>query len=120
VENLVEELAGTDVVVYLADTIREGGRAPGYLTFLASAAGVRYVVVHIDRWCISPFDRIAVLAHELQHAMEVAQAPEVRDEATLALFYRRIGWQSGAGRFETAKARDTGERVRHQLTGTPR
>jgi hypothetical protein len=33
----------------------------------------------------------AVLAHELQHAVEIADAPEVRGDQTLAELYRRIG-----------------------------
>ena len=115
---LVERLDETDVVVYLADAIE--GCSPNLracLTFLASAAGTRYLLVRTDRWLVAPWDRIGWLAHELQHAMEIAAAPSVQDPASLGRFYGRVGWQSGPGRFETSQARVTGDRARQQLAG---
>ena len=119
VRNLVERLGETDVVVYLAESM--DGCAPNLracLTFLVSAAGTRYVIVRVDRWLVAPWDRTAWLAHELEHAIEIAGAPEVQDAASLARFYRRIGWQSGSGRFESHQARATGNLVRQKLGST--
>jgi hypothetical protein len=85
------------------------------LTFVSFAAGTRYLMVRVDRWGRAPWDRVAQLAHELQHAMEIAQAPEVQDAASLARLYRRIGWACGTRSFESDQARITGNLVRDQL-----
>ena len=44
----------------------------------------------------APEDSIAVLGHELQHAVEVAEAIDVNDNGGLARLYQRIGLRSGA------------------------
>jgi hypothetical protein len=121
VRDLVARLEATDLVVYLEDAAE--GCAPDLracLRFLVAAGGVRYVVVRVDRWGVSPWDRIGWLAHELQHAVEIAGAPEVRDAITLARFYGGVGWQSGRNRFETSLARAAGTLARQQLDGTRR
>lgn len=117
VRDLVAGLADTDVVVYVKDG-REGcGRGlRACLTFLVSAANVRYLLVRIDRWQVAPWERIGWLAHELQHAIEIARAPEIRDATSLARFYGRVGWRSGPGRFETTLARSAGDLALRQLS----
>ena len=66
---------------------------------------------------------MSLLAHELQHAVEIADAPEVVDEASLKELYRRLGADSGPGAFngsvwfETQGAIDTGRRVYSELVG---
>ena len=57
-----------------------------------------------------------MLGHELQHALEIAQAPGVQDEASMRRYYER----AGAGRshergFETRAAQDAGRQVRLEL-----
>jgi hypothetical protein len=62
---------------------------------------------------------VAILGHELQHAVEVANAPWVVDEASLAEEYRRIGFPSHADHgmsFESRAAIDAGQRVLRDLT----
>jgi hypothetical protein len=44
-----------------------------------------------------------LLAHELQHANEVASAPEVRDVGSFQTFFKRHGWKGSHG-FETIEA----------------
>ena len=91
-----------------------------YLRFVSRAAGLRYLLVQVARWDVSPTDRVAWLAHELQHAVEIARAPDVQDNASVARLYRQIGWQSGRGRFETSEARWVGRLARFQLGERPR
>ena len=87
---LIERLEQSDVIVYLEC----GGRsAPpgGRLTFISAAAGLRYVQVHVAR--LTYLDQqLAIIGHELRHAVEVADAPEVVDDASLAREYTRIGY----------------------------
>ena len=115
---LVNRLAAGDVVVYLR-CARLSSRLDGQLTFVSAAGGFRYVLVHlaIDR----PWHRqIATLGHELQHAVEIAEQPDIVDQATLARAYTRIGFarapQHHAARsFDTVAAIAAGEQVRREL-----
>ena len=58
---------------------------------------------------------IAVIAHELQHALEVAEHHEVRDSHALASLYRRIGVEAYRGRYDTQAAQFAGKQVRYEL-----
>jgi hypothetical protein len=116
VEGLLQELEQSGVVVYLSDSMPGAVAGPlSYLTYLSNDEKARYLLVRIDRWRTTPYERIALLGHELQHALEVAAAPEVRDPRGLAKLYRRIGWESQPGKFETRAAQDVGNRVRGQV-----
>ena len=59
--------------------------------------------------------RIGLLAHELQHAVELADAPEVRDDEGVRQLYRRIGSASDPDHFETAAARRIERAVRMEV-----
>jgi hypothetical protein len=52
---------------------------------------------------------IAVLGHELQHAVEIVRAPEVTGTDTMRALFERIGYRlqsySGLDEFETVEAR---------------
>jgi hypothetical protein len=116
---LVHRLLESDVVVYLwcdrADTAPSDGR----LTFVSAVGGRRYVVVRLVRFR-SRERQIALMAHELRHAIEIADAPDVVDVESLEREYRRIGYVSGAqtGRlmFDTRAAVDAGVQVINELT----
>jgi hypothetical protein len=117
VRTLFDAMEGTDVVVYVAIVpMADRQAAMGYLSFLTTAANVRYLVIKIDWLLIGP-QRIVALAHELQHALEVAAAPNVRDTRTFGSLYSRIGWETSTGRYETNLARQTGRRVEQELAG---
>ncbi len=103
--SLLQKLEGTDVVVYVTDSMSGyENESPAYLQFVACAAGTRYVIVRLDRWRLTPGQLVAALGHELQHALEIAAAPDVQDQAGLVQLYRRIGWEWCPGRFETRAA----------------
>ncbi|MBX7186050.1 MAG: hypothetical protein K1Y01_12980 [Vicinamibacteria bacterium] len=120
VEDLLRQLEETGVVVYLTDSMPGAVAGPvSHLVYLSNDETTRYLLVRIDRWRSTPFERIALLAHELQHALEVAAAPEVRDAQGLAKLYRRIGWENQKDKFETEAAQMVGAQVRKQLTKGP-
>ena len=73
--------------------------------------------MQIDPWRTIPLERVALLGHELYHALEIAQEPGVRDTQTLRALYRRIGHEYGRGQFETEPARTAGRRVQAELSG---
>jgi hypothetical protein len=62
---------------------------------------------------------LASVAHELMHALEVVDAPEVIDAVTMRDFFRRIGRESVSSHrvtaYETSTAVTIGETVRHEL-----
>jgi hypothetical protein len=116
VATLLDELERSDIIVYLTDLAPPAMNGPmSHLVFLSRDPSSRYLLVRIDHWRLSPAERIALLGHELQHALEIAAAPEVRDSPGLAQLYRRIGWESQKDRFESEAAKAVGNRVRSEL-----
>jgi hypothetical protein len=117
VDALLQEIEQTDMVVYVADLAPPAVNAPlSHMVYLANDPGNRYLLVRIDHWRVSPSERIALLGHELQHVLEVARAPEVRDALGLKQLYKRIGWESQKDRFESEAAKAMGNRVRSELS----
>lgn len=109
-------LEASDVVVYLTHTMPAHGECfRGHLRFVAAAGRMRFVAVWVDSM-MSPDARVALLAHELHHALEVAGAAEVRDEASMVVFYRRTGRPSRGDCFETAGAARVERDVLRELT----
>ena len=117
VRTLVERITASDVVVFVECERDPAVRAAGRLNFMAAAGGLRYVVIRLK-----PTRRaaaIAMLAHELQHAMEIADAPAIVDEESLAREYARIGYRSHSTHglaFDTKAAVDVGRRVVAEVT----
>ena len=65
------------------------------------------------------FNLISALGHELQHALEIAAAPDVRDTVTLRTHYLRIGYERmGRGYYETDAALEAGRRVSAELAAS--
>ena|SRR5215207_11087632 len=113
---LVEALNRTDVIVYIEPVHRLPSGVDGQLAFSGAAGPLRYLRAQV----IGDLEEDAMLAiagHELQHALEVAAHPEVRDRATLRTLYERIGiGMSRKGRFDTAAAQQAGRKVRNELS----
>lgn len=114
---LTTQLEATDVIVYVQCT-RLPSRLAGDLTFMTAAAGVRYVLVRIGRDLPLP-RTIAILGHELQHALEVARSPDIVSAATMAVAYERFGFVRSRGReraeFDTLAAIDAGATIWREL-----
>ena len=108
-------------IVYVETECAMSPRLFGRLTFMASGGGRRYVNVHVS-CALTDNEQIAALGHELRHAVEIADAPSVVDEASLAAQYARIGFAShgvskGSG-YETYAAKDAAQRVWSELSRT--
>ena len=112
---LLRRLESSDQIVYVEFT--GSSDIPTARTKLVAAArGVRFLRIDINTRIV-PWDRLPLLAHELQHAVELADAPDVRDNDGVRRLYARIGRQGDTDRFETQAAiaierRVRGERVR--------
>jgi hypothetical protein len=112
---LIRALDNTDVIVHVEEVRQLPVGVDGRLTFVHAAGGVRYLRAQIlgGRGGI---DTMSTVGHELQHALEVAMEPNVRDLASFATLYMQIGDQPiRSDRFDTAAARETGRRVRNEM-----
>jgi hypothetical protein len=112
--SLFTRLQHSDVFVYIEEVPRLPGALEGRLMMLPRAHDHRYVRIQIAMRG-APEDSIALLGHELQHALEVAEAPSVGDPEALASLYRRIGFGGGGHQYETVAAREMGRTVRREL-----
>jgi hypothetical protein len=123
---LVETIDGTDGIVYIASgTCPVLGMRGCLLHVLNASANARYLWIVVDT--SDPRGIIALIAHELQHALEVLQNPSIRTGRGMANFYRfpeasnsvRIKGSSGRA-FETDAAVAMGEAVRADMAAAAR
>jgi len=88
---LVDQLDHTSTVVYVERGICGFGHYKACLPHkVAIAGGNRFLRILIDQG-----ERgarlLALLAHELQHALEIARAPNIRTADDITALFRRIG-----------------------------
>ncbi len=92
----------------------------GRLTFVSAAGGVRYVHIRVARLASADV-QIALIGHELRHAVEIADAPGVIDGDSLAREYERIGFlnarQIAGTSYDSDAAVEAGYQVLRDLTG---
>jgi hypothetical protein len=91
---LVDVLEHSDVIVYLAFDRNPSPELSGHISLTTTAGERRYLRISIDPRTVG-CQRLALLGHELQHAVEIAESRLVTDDATLTALYRRIGFKSG-------------------------
>jgi hypothetical protein len=114
VARLVAELQETDVIVFVVAGWL-AGRAECIADLIATTRTVRYVRV-VLRLPNAERRLMAVLGHELQHAVEIARMPAVRDARSLAAAYLRIGVPMARNTdFETQAAVKTGQQVAREV-----
>lgn len=90
---LVDALEHSDVIVHVERVTRDGGGLAGATRFVTRAGGQRYVRITLYG-TRSGQQTIALLGHELQHAVEVATAGWVVDQATCLELFHTIGRRS--------------------------
>jgi hypothetical protein len=113
--SLVTALNRTDVIVYVESVMILPKETMGRVSMVPMAGDFRYLRVQI-RTDLARRDAIALIGHELQHALEIAGATEVRDASGLIKLYERIGHASiGQHAYDTDAAQDTGRIVRREL-----
>jgi hypothetical protein len=87
----------------------------GRLLLMPMANHQRYLRIQITMTG-TPTELVSLIGHELRHAVEVADAPNVRTVSELVHLYRRIGTPSNdAHCYETDAARATARVVRKEL-----
>jgi len=104
---LLDTLEHSDLIVYVETRPMS---LPGQLQLAAVVSGSRYLRVSV-RLPGRDADLVAWLGHELQHAVELASAPEVVDQDSLLRHYERIGMRRSADAVETVAAQQAWRRI---------
>jgi hypothetical protein len=112
---LMLAVEASDVIVYIQPVGVLSNDLAGQILLLPGPGPQRYLRIQVTIGG-TVTDRIALIGHELRHALEIADAGNVHDEESLAALYQRIGHRGPrANLFDTEAARVTGLRVRHEL-----
>jgi hypothetical protein len=116
-QHLVETLDRSDVIVYV-DTKLTHPTLGAYLVHtIVVTGGVRYLHIAIDAHGAERHV-VPLLAHELQHAVEVASDPTVHDSEGMDKLFERLAIQFGCGETscaETQAAKDIEATVSAEL-----
>lgn len=114
--SLIDRLGRSPVIVYVRFA-RCTGRVPACVHYLGERNGDRYVRITVDRLAGARRKLCYLLAHELQHAVELADAPQARTPADVERLLTRIGHKWAEG-FETTGAVAVGRDVECELAAT--
>ncbi|MBZ5559799.1 MAG: hypothetical protein LAO77_21230 [Acidobacteriia bacterium] len=85
-----QELSTSDLVVFLEPVMNMPSELSAYLVFMSATPACRFVRIRYDIHLSDP-RAIAMIGHELRHALEIANHPEVVDNLTLSAMYKRFG-----------------------------
>ncbi len=115
VARLVRQIEEHNVVV-LVQLTNLPGKLTGELVLIGTNHDWRYLLIRLVNG--APFHEMGGrLAHELQHALEVATHEDVRDQADMIRLFGRIGSGPSGGPYETYEAIEAGRDVRRELWG---
>ena len=116
---LVDTIQRSNVTVWVQPGLCALGRIRSCVVSVSGSAQGRYVWIKIDPQRTITSGLIAAIAHELQHAVEIAEHPEVTDASGVVKFYRKIALgrcrEGLSEECETARALDTEKAVLAEL-----
>jgi hypothetical protein len=121
VRGLVDRIERSDLIVYLEIRHDLAQGVAACLTWMASTDSARFVRASL-RPDLRQADAVSMIAHELQHVVEVIEHPDVRSNESLLDLYVRIGHptaQSGK-QWDTEAAIEAGTVARLEATGVRR
>ncbi len=113
---LLEDIARTDGIVYIETGVCGHGVRACVPHSIARSGSFRLLRILIDRDYTKSADGplAGVIAHELQHALEILANPKIIDGAAMFMFYNRETPTRG-GAFETVEAIRIGDRVASEM-----
>ena len=116
---LADTLQGSNVIVLIRPLPCGGGRIRSCVVSVEGSARERQIRINVDPRHTAGDFLIATIAHELQHAVEIAERPEVIDARSAIALYRQIAFgrcrQGLSEECETERALDVEKTVRDQL-----
>jgi hypothetical protein len=123
IARLLQDVAGSDVVVYVRSSRKEPVDLAGSTGFLGRGAdGRRWLMVTLygdagGTTLEQAEDRqLITLGHELRHVLEVATADQIATVDDFVAHYRRIGDEWRPSHVDTDEARAAGRQVARELT----
>lgn len=116
--HLVRAVNASDVIVYIEATGSLPRTLAGRLLLLPLTGAQRYLRIQV-RADLPDQELVALIGHELRHALEIAEDPTVRDERAMLALYQRIGraTRGTLHAYDTEDAQVAGRRVRSELVG---
>lgn len=90
VRDLAHRIEQSDVIVYVEIRYDLPPNVAAYLSWMAATERGRIVRASL-RPDLRPVDAVGMIAHELQHVVELIEHPEVRSNEALLDLYSRIG-----------------------------
>jgi hypothetical protein len=118
VRDLFKKLQTSDIVAYVRIAPSPEGTPEAGFTFVGMSKAARFVMASISGEAAAD-RRIELLAHELQHAVDLAGVAWVTSSTQLRRYMNLNGWRdadTGVG-YETASACRTERQVRKELHG---
>jgi hypothetical protein len=117
--SIVDIINGTDGLVYVENGKCPGGSRACLMHSVTIAGPNRLLRVKVDvPRSRSDRDLIALLGHELRHAVEILSNPGLRNNAEVLTFYQQEGGVFSGGRFvETEAAVQAQLKISDELTG---
>lgn len=116
---LIDTPQRSNVIVLLQFGLCSGGRIRSCLVSVNGSRDERHMRIKVDPQHTIHDRLIATIAHELQHAVEIAEDAAVIDSAETLKLYRRIGLgrcrEGLSEECETMRARATEKRVLREL-----
>ena len=121
VRDLFKRMENGDVVAYVQVVPASPGAPESTLVFLGASKLARFVVIQVAD-CQAPCRGIELLGHELQHAVDMAAAAWVTDDAQLQRMLSLTGWRDGetARGYETLSAMRVERQVHRDVRGVTR
>jgi len=116
--SIVDRIADSDVIVHMTCGYFKSALIAG--STMLSSVGPEFRYVRVQILCDqTPPALLAIVAHELQHAAEIASVRAVVDDSSFGRLYRKIGFPTCLSlettQFETSAAVEAGRRVRAEV-----
>jgi hypothetical protein len=117
-QTLADRVDASDLTVHVSVKRFPDRRLAGGLRFLAATPTDRVLLIEIA-FGLDRYARIAMLGHELQHAVEVAETSQIRDRDGFRRFYASHGVDGAIEwSYETGAAREAEIAIRKELART--
>jgi hypothetical protein len=113
VRGLVAEIESSNVIVHIQFAWELPGGIGGMTRFVTSRGGYRYVRIVLSNR-LKGNDRVAILGHELQHAVEIALS-DANDRDGIKRLLEATGYQWAEQFFETHSAWRAEQAIRREL-----
>ncbi len=114
---LVDAVQQSDLIVYVERHNRFRDGKSGSIQLVGTRGGQRYLRIALNS-ALNQRELIVLLAHELQHAGELASAPHVSDENGVRELYCSVGDARQFG-YDTERARRVTNQVSAELAAHP-